>query len=606
MNRAAALYVRRLAADVAATAPRRAALAIGLMGLSSVFEGLVLALLFPLLALLGLSGDMSFNATIGKIAGVLGQIGIGLDIYSIAALMIGLTLLQHLLFLLQAWIAAGLQVGYTAQWRRQLIDALLRSNWLYFARKNAGELAHVLNFETGRASHLINYGMLVISFLITACAYLAVALLASWQVTLFLLGSCLLILFVSQTIVRRPAQLTARQTLLHTSYSAKSSEVLGGMKLVRAMDGDAAVRRSLWPLIESLRDVERRVVMHPSLLRSSFEVAAVIMLMGTLVLAIDVLKSDGATVLLITALFVRLYPRISTVQQYLHHFRMSVPYYAAVADALDEAVAAAEPRPAGAAKERLGAPPFLRLGGVGVSYGERAALCGVDIDMPARQMVAIAGASGAGKSTLVDVLLGLVPFQQGEISVDGKPLASIDTSTWRRSVGYVPQDTFLFNATIRENIAFAQPDASPAEVEAAAAKAQLAEFIAGLPDGYDTVVGDRGVLLSGGQRQRIGIARALLGGKSLLLLDEATSALDSATETAIMADIAALRGEITIVVIAHRLSTLRQADMIYVLEGGAVVESGSWPELTSRAGHFQRLWTMQTEIPPAAPALSAS
>jgi ATP-binding cassette subfamily B protein len=161
----------------------------------------------------------------------------------------------------------------------------------------------------------------------------------------------------------------------------------------------------------------------------------------------------------------------------------------------------------------------------------------------------------------------------------------------------VPQDTFLFNATIQENIAFTRPDVALGDIREAARKAHLLEFIESLPDGFDTLVGDRGVMLSGGQRQRVGIARALVGGKSFLILDEATAALDSETESAIVEDISALHGEMTIIVIAHRLSTLKSADHIFVLDEGRVVESGSWGALVSRPGLFQRLWGMQSEAP---------
>ncbi len=194
-------------------------------------------------------------------------------------------------------------------------------------------------------------------------------------------------------------------------------------------------------------------------------------------------------------------------------------------------------------------------------------------------------------------MLGLVPTHSGAIYIGDKHLSDIDLSSWRRSVGYVPQDTFLFNASIRENIAFAQPDIGLEEVREAARKAHIVEFVKSLPDGFETKVGDRGVLLSGGQRQRIGIARALAGGKPVLILDEATSALNSATEAAIMRDVAELQGQITIIIIAHRLSSLRSADHIFVLEGGQLIEAGTWSSLVVGGGSFQKLWDMQSRLP---------
>ncbi len=373
--RRGAYYMRRLLSDVVQRELPRTVLVVVLMALASFFEGISLAMLFPLLALLGFSGGADFNGITERITATLGEVGVPVSIYSAGAILIGLILVQHICFLLQAWLAAGIQVGYSANWRRRLANSLLRSGWLYFTRKNAGELAHVWNLETGRASHLITYGVQTASFCLTALVYLLVAFIASWKVTLVIVACGAFILLFSQFIVRRPAVLSARQTELHTEFSGKSTEILAGMKLVRAVNGEAAVRAGLYPAIADLEKIERKVMMHPSVLRSSFEVAAIVALLGTLILAVEVLDSDGATVLLIAALFVRLFPRISAIQQNIHHFRMAIPYFAAVTDMLDEADEAAKSHPrAGTANAALAEPPTLTLRDVSIEYRGRPAL----------------------------------------------------------------------------------------------------------------------------------------------------------------------------------------------------------------------------------------
>jgi len=586
-------YTKRFVREVISTAPARSVFVIAMLASSSFFEGIALAMLFPLLAMVGFSGAGELNDIAVRISNFIGQWGIAANIYVIAALLVLTTVFQHLLFSAQAWIAAGLQSEFTVRWRQALTNALLRSEWLYFTRNKTGELSHVVNVETNRAAHLITYGCQVLSLGLTALVYFLVALLASWKVTLILMLGGAAIVALGQLLVRHPARLSARQSEFYAQYSGKSSEIMGGMKLVRASGGDAAVRRVLWPLIEELRKVDRKIIMSPVILRASFEISSVVALMGALVVAIRILGSDGATVLLIAALFMRLYPRISTIQQYVHQFRVSIPQYAAVVDALDAAEAAAEIQVAPAGLERKLVPPNLILRDVCVSYDDRPALHSVTLKIPARNIVAVVGPSGAGKSTLVDALLRLVPISSGKIMVDGADLQAMDVVSWRRSVGYVPQDTFLFNATIAENISFGQSDAAIDDIREAARKAQISNFIETLPLGYNTIVGDRGVLLSGGQRQRVGLARALLGGKGVLILDEATSALDSETEAAIMRDIESLRRQITIVVIAHRLSTVRGADKIVVLDAGHVVEQGSPQELMRADGVYARLVNMQ-------------
>jgi len=201
-------------------------------------------------------------------------------------------------------------------------------------------------------------------------------------------------------------------------------------------------------------------------------------------------------------------------------------------------------------------------------------------------MTAVIGHSGAGKTTLIDLLMGLIRPEKGEILVDGRPLEGRFLFSFRRAVSYVPQDPFLFHASIRDNLRIAAPDASEDDMWEALRLSASEEFVRGLPLGLDTVVGDRGVRLSGGERQRIVLARALLRKPALLILDEATSALDAVNEDKIRQALDRLKGEMTIIVIAHRLSTIRNADHVIVLERGRVVrqEHAPGPAGTFRYG----------------------
>ena len=212
----------------------------------------------------------------------------------------------------------------------------------------------------------------------------------------------------------------------------------------------------------------------------------------------------------------------------------------------------------------------------------------------AHATTAIVGPSGAGKSTFADLLMGLLSPSSGQLLVDDVPLSPERLQAWRSQIGYVAQETFLFHDTVRANLAWASPGADDGAVWRALEQAAAADFVRALPAGLDTIVGDRGVLLSGGERQRLSLARALLRQPQLLILDEATSSLDSENERRIQAAIDHLHEQITIVVITHRLSTIRNADMIYVVERGRVVESGSWPALlTGAVGRFRALCDAQ-------------
>ncbi len=223
-------------------------------------------------------------------------------------------------------------------------------------------------------------------------------------------------------------------------------------------------------------------------------------------------------------------------------------------------------------------------------------LHGVSMEVPAGQVHAVVGATGAGKSTLLRLLLRFADPRSGQVLLDGTDLRELTWESLRGRIGYVAQDVFLFEGTIADNIAYGRPEASREEVRRAAEQAAAHEFVTGTPLGYDTLVGERGVTLSGGQRQRLALARAILRDPAVLVLDEATSAVDNETEAAIQRSLAEVSQGRTTIMVAHRLSTVRHADRIWVLEAGRVVEAGTHDELVSRPGPYADLWAVQTGV----------
>jgi ATP-binding cassette subfamily B protein len=253
-------------------------------------------------------------------------------------------------------------------------------------------------------------------------------------------------------------------------------------------------------------------------------------------------------------------------------------------------------------QDKPGAKPLViggasvRFDNVNFGYGEkRQILFDVSFDVPAGKTVAVVGSSGAGKSTIARLLFRFYDVTNGKISIDGQDIRDVTQESVRGSLGIVPQDTVLFNDTIRYNIAYGRPDATDEEIRDAARRAHVIDFIERLPDKWESMVGERGLKLSGGEKQRVAIARTLLKNPAIMIFDEATSALDSKTEKAIQAELREIAKDRTTLVIAHRLSTIIDADQILVLDHGRMIERGTFRELLNADGKFAEMWRLQQQ-----------
>jgi ATP-binding cassette subfamily C protein len=296
-------------------------------------------------------------------------------------------------------------------------------------------------------------------------------------------------------------------------------------------------------------------------------------------------------------------PLFNSVQQNYQELLNALPAFAGVMEIQARCEGAAESKDGHSEEVEL--REDIRFDSVSFAYSQGAtapAVHDLDLAMPAGKTTAIVGSSGAGKSTIADLVMGLITPDRGRVLVDRSVLDSRRIRSWRRQIGYVTQDTFLFNDTVENNLLWACPGASEEEVLEALRLAAAEEFVRRLPEGIQTELGDRGVRLSGGERQRLALARALLRKPSLLILDEATSALDSENERRIQSAIENLHGSMTILVITHRLPAIRGADVIHVLERGRLVESGSWGSLVGREdGRFSALCRAQGILPAGGP-----
>ncbi|MGD9036473.1 MAG: ABC transporter ATP-binding protein [Syntrophobacterales bacterium] len=561
---------------------------------NGLLEGLGITLLFPLLGEIGI-GDPGKQTILTRFFDWFFQVlNIPRNPMVLLALIIGAFLIQYSVFLLQARFAADLQHRYTSIWRESLFADIMRARWSFFVSHKSGELVNTLISETNRISGAFYLTVQLVAAGVITLVYVLIAVLVAWKVTLALLFVGVVMFMLSRGLMNRGHRIGTEISRRSEDLQTSANEFLSGAKLVKASATEEIANERFSKIVSKLYKLYFWGSFHPNLTRAIFEFAAVCTLTATLVVGTQKLRIDPATILIVLALFLRLYPRLSTVQQNLQTLSIHLPAISTITETAERAALNAERVDMGPLPPQIsGNAVDLKIDGLTVKYGEIKALSSVSLAFPSGSTVGIVGGSGAGKSTVADCLLGLIEPESGEITVNSISLRNLPLGSWRRHVGYVAQDTFLFNASILENIRWGNESASEDDITRAVTSSGLDEFIKSLPDGYHTVVGDRGVRLSGGQRQRIGLARALVNQVFLLILDEATSALDSESERYVLQAIEKLHGQMTIVTIAHRLSTVRNTDRIYVLESGRIVEDGNWDQLLKADTRFRYLWELQ-------------
>jgi ATP-binding cassette subfamily C protein len=574
----------------------KAALALALLIVTGLTEGAALLMLIPLLQSVGLEiGEGAMGQLAEHIFSVFAAFGLSPTLIAVLSVYVAITIAQALLARWQYTANSSLPYEFTAVLRERLYRAIADSSWLFLSRSRSSDFTHALTTELDRVSAAAYSLLSLISTFLITLVYVLLALRLSAAMTLltFLSGAVLMLLLrgTTRTSRARGEELTESTNEL---YGA-TIEHLAGLKTVKSYNAEhrnaeifsRLVRRVTLTLTGTSRTYADAAFW--------FSVGSVVILSIVLYMAIEVLELPTATTLLLLFLYARIMPRFSSLQQSLQQLLNNLPAFSNVTEIESRCRASAEPEVGHT--ESVAFQSSIRLERVSFAYDETRgeAVSELDLMIEARGTTAIVGPSGAGKSTVADLILGLVTPASGRILIDGEPLTPGRMRGWRDRIGYVAQDTFLFHDTVRANLLWACPDASDEQLWEALRLAAADSFASALPDGIETVVGDRGVRLSGGERQRIALARALLRRPSLLILDEATSALDSENENRIKRAIEELHGRITILIITHRLFSIARADNIYLIEHGRVVESGRWEALVSKeAGRFRAMYQAQS------------
>jgi len=574
----------------------KVALALGLMVFLGFTEGLSLLMLVPLLQLVGL--DVQQGA-LGRIAEFVSSLFMAINVkptlIAVLCVYIFIVIIHSLLKRWETAASQTLQYEFIVRLRQRLYRAIANTSWLFFSRSRTSDFTHVLTIEMERVGAATYYILNLLATAIVAIVYILFAMKLSVAMTglVFLCGGGLVLLLKRKTKVAHVSG-EGLSEAMSSLYSAVS-EHLSGMKITKGYGAEDRHAEIFGRLTEQVRHMYTSAVQNQAEVKYWFDIGSVIILSIILYISFQVLAIPTAGVLLLLFLFARIMPKFSSIQQNFQSFVNMLPAFTRVMEIQKRCEVAAEPK--SEKREDFELRHDIQFKKVSFSYDDHStspAISNLDLMIKAGQTTAIVGPSGAGKSTIADLLMGLIVPNQGQMLIDGVLLSPERMKAWREQIGYVPQDTFLFHDTLRANLLWARPDATEDKMYEALRLAAAEEFVAGFPKGLDTVLGDRGVLVSGGERQRLALARALLRNPSLLILDEATSSIDSENEKRIQDAIEKLHGHMTILIITHRLSTVQGADVIYVIEEGHLIESGTWDMLINKgSGRFRELCKAQ-------------
>jgi ATP-binding cassette subfamily C protein len=543
---------------------------VGALLLAGVLEGIGIASLVPLLGLA--TGDQgSDSALLRTVRETVDRLGVSLDVGVLGVFIVLVLLAKSLLQFLAVRHVGNAVTDLTASLRVRLIQNLFRARWSWLTSQPVGRFVSALGTEMERLGQAYQYTAVLLAKTIQAVAYLVMACLISLPFALTALGLGLATTLALHSLVRLSKRAGAQQIRRGRDMAIFLVDSLSNLKPLRATARQGPFTNLLEEKNAALRKASRKQVLAKEGMRAGQEALGVVLLAVGFGVAWTVWQVPVVEMLVVGLLLRNTTSAIAKVQSTYQEVAAVEKPFLELQQLLTlvESVPEENPGARAAHFERA-----CRLERVSLWHGERQILHDVSLDVPARSVTVITGPSGAGKTTIADVLLGLHVPQQGRVLVDDVPLGELELESWRRLVGYVPQELVLFHDSVYANIQLGDPAIGEAEVHAALDLAGASGFVAELPEGIRTLVGQQGAKLSGGQRQRIALARALVTRPKLLVLDEVTSALDHDTEREIVANIRSLADEMAVLSITHRPAFLAIADHVWRVEAGVVEARG--------------------------------
>lgn len=567
----------------------------------SAIEGISIYLLVPMLAVIGL-----FEASISNVFPLnvlvkgLEQLPFTLNLPFILVLYFMLLTGQAVLQRYQTILNTEIQQNFIRYLRVETYESLIKAKWEYYLEKRKSDFNYILTTEISRVG-IGTHGIIqLIGIVFFTIVQVTLAFLLSPSLTLVVMVCGAVIAIYMRKFVKGSKVLGKETTELMSNYFGGISEQFNGMKDMKSNRLESSFNEWFQSMSNRIHQNVMKLVKLNSKSTFIYRVAAGLLIIFFVYVSFSFIKVPPEKMILVILIFSRLWPKFSSIQSSIEQIVTMFPALNHLLKVQKEC--RKEQEWDFSQMEELSSKSSFHLESAieckNVSYRYKKAqdnwaLSNINIAFPKNKTTAIVGPSGAGKTTLVDIVMGLLQPEEGKVFVNGDPLTEKTVLGYRSTISYVAQEPFLFHSSIRENLQMVAPHASEWDLWNALTFAAADEFVRRMPQGLDTIIGDRGIRLSGGERQRLILARAILRKPTILVLDEATSALDSENERKIQQAIDRLKGTMTIIVIAHRLSTIRNADQVVVLEGGRVIQAGEYGVLSETKGPLRRMLITQ-------------
>ncbi len=559
--------------------------------IGGILEGVGITALIPLFSFVD-NSQQGTDFLSGAIGTALKFVGLPYTLKTFLIFIALIFIAKAVVLTLTTYLTAFISASFEERTRNRLMEQTLQADWQYLSKQKMGHLDQLLttniNFSSALLTNFLSTASLVVNLIVYTLLVMNISVIIA--AFTFVFGVFIFVLF--KPFFQKGRVTSYKVSLMWKNLAHTVNENIVGMKTIKSLAVEKAVALRTKDFFEQIKIFNIRIAWFKNITNVLLQPAGLLFVLAIFSYFYKRSLFTFASFAVIIYAINKIFSYIQQLQNQFHTVNANLPYLTGLLRYSDEISAQEE--------KRLGDKVFLFnkelvFDHVSFSYlPEKKIVSDISFKIKKGEMVGIAGPSGSGKTTVVDLFLQLYLPSHGQISIDGVPISEIEIANWRKSVGYVSQDLFLMNETIENNIKFYDVNISQAKMIEAAKTAHIYDTIMALPKGFDTIIGERGISLSGGQRQRITLARVLARQPKILILDEATSALDNESEALIQKSIENLRGEVTIIAIAHRLTTILNFDRVLVLEDGKIVETGKPKELLEdKNSYFHRVYFLK-------------